>query len=299
MIMAVLVLYGWIAYTYSDSSRGSLTADVSPAANEVSVVMESDRLDAPVDDELHTLNLDVLVNPGWDFYEAGNATLRRGIAVELVTDSFEHIKVFPAGSTIDSFPIAVDLDGDAWSYPFDSYRTTILVTATEVDPSGKAVREVPVVGGIRSPRGLVGWQIERVDTDVPAEQSSLSQLNSVSNGLLTGTGAEGLLVKVNISRAHSTILMTALLLTLMVMLAVGSVALARVARQAHRAVNPAYVSSVAALLFALIPIREFLPGAPPLGSWIDILVFFWVVIVLMLVLISIIYTHVRRAADEE
>jgi hypothetical protein len=31
-----------------------------------------------------------------------------------------------------------------------------------------------------------------------------------------------------------------------------------------------------AMLFALLPIRGFLPGDPPIGSWIDILVFFWV-----------------------
>lgn len=293
-IIAFVMLYGLIAYTYSESSRGSgLPADVSPAANEVSVVMEPDRLDSPVDDKLHTLELDVRVQPGWDFYEAGNATLRRSLAIEVVTDSFQRTKIFPAGSPLDSFPMTIDLDGNLQNYPFDSYRATILITATEVDPSGNAVREIPVVGGIASPRGLIGWQIELADTEVSAQQTPLS------SSLLTGTGAEGLLVQLNISRAPSTIMMTALLLSLMVMLAVGSVSLARVARQTHRAVNPTYAGVVAALLFALIPIREFLPGAPPLGSWIDILVFFWVEIVLMLALISIIYTSVRRGADQE
>jgi len=35
-------------------------------------------------------------------------------------------------------------------------------------------------------------------------------------------------------------------------------------------------SWITAMLFALLPIRGFLPGDPPVGSWIDVLVFFWV-----------------------
>lgn len=288
-VIAFAVVYVVIAYFYNDSAQGAqLSANVSPAANEVSVTLEPDQLDAAVDDKLHTLELDVRVGPGWDFYEAGNATVQRSLAIEIVTDAFQQTKIFPAGSPIDPFRLTVDLDGNVQNYPFDSYRTTILVTAAEVDLSGKAVREVPVVGGVNTPQGLIGWRIETHGTEVSAEQSPLS------SSVLTGTGAEGLLVALEISRAHSTVMMAALLLSLMVILAIGSVALARVARQAHREVNPTYAGVVAALLFALIPIREFLPGAPPLGSWIDILVFFWVEIVLMLALISIIHTSVRR-----
>jgi len=40
-------------------------------------------------------------------------------------------------------------------------------------------------------------------------------------------------------------------------------------------------SWITAMLFALLPIRGFLPGDPPVGSWIDILVFFWVEVTIM------------------
>ena len=40
----------------------------------------------------------------------------------------------------------------------------------------------------------------------------------------------------------------------------------------------------AALIFAMLPIRLALPGAPPMGAWIDVLVTFWVFIVLMVAL---------------
>ena len=38
----------------------------------------------------------------------------------------------------------------------------------------------------------------------------------------------------------------------------------------------------AALLFARVPLRTNMPGAPPIGVWIDFLVFLWVLIMLMI-----------------
>ena len=41
----------------------------------------------------------------------------------------------------------------------------------------------------------------------------------------------------------------------------------------------------AALIFALLPLFLGLPGAPPLGSWIDALVYFRVLIAVMVGLV--------------
>jgi len=51
------------------------------------------------------------------------------------------------------------------------------------------------------------------------------------------------------------------------------------------------------LLFALIPLRGFFPGSPPLGSWMDILVFFWVELILMLSVSAVAATILLRARD--
>ena len=56
-------------------------------------------------------------------------------------------------------------------------------------------------------------------------------------------------------------------------------------------------SWLTALLFALIPLRAFLPGDPPLGSWIDVLVFFWVELILMLSVAAVVTTILMRARD--
>lgn len=53
----------------------------------------------------------------------------------------------------------------------------------------------------------------------------------------------------------------------------------------RRKLEPAFASWIAAMLFATIPIRNFLPGAPPPGSWIDIPVVLWVIIALIAALV--------------
>ena len=52
----------------------------------------------------------------------------------------------------------------------------------------------------------------------------------------------------------------------------------------RRKFEPAFLSWIAALLFATMTIRNFLPGAPPAGSWVDVAVVIWVMVALTVAL---------------
>jgi hypothetical protein len=41
------------------------------------------------------------------------------------------------------------------------------------------------------------------------------------------------------------------------------------------------MSWMGAMLFAAIPLRNFLPGSPPPGSWIDAVIVLWVIVALV------------------
>jgi hypothetical protein len=287
-LVIFVALYGLSAVMYAASSRGpQLSANINPAPNEVSVAMVPTRI-IP---DLGSLELDVRVQPGWDFYEEGNATLRRTIAIDVITPTVEQTRIFRAGSPVEPFQLTLDLAGRVQDYPFDSYQLDVLINASEIDASGKVLQSIPLVGGMSSPEGLIGWQLTLYNDDVDNIRAQLL------SGLFSVTPGEELFIELDITRALSTVTVSILMLTLMVILALSSISIAIVVRRRGGQVNPTYAGVVAALLFALIPIREFLPGAPPLGSWIDILVFFWVEIVLMVALISIIRTSVRRVRD--
>ena len=53
----------------------------------------------------------------------------------------------------------------------------------------------------------------------------------------------------------------------------------------------------AAMLFAVVPLRNALPDSPPIGFWIDVTVVLWVIVVLVASMTLYIYCwwrHVRQ-----
>jgi hypothetical protein len=48
----------------------------------------------------------------------------------------------------------------------------------------------------------------------------------------------------------------------------------------RRAFLPPFSTWYAAMLFAVVPLRNILPGSPPAGAWIDQAVVIWVLIAL-------------------
>jgi hypothetical protein len=55
----------------------------------------------------------------------------------------------------------------------------------------------------------------------------------------------------------------------------------------------------AAMLFAVMPLRNALPDSPPFGSWIDVAVVLWVIVVLVISMVLYIlcwWRHLRPDA---
>jgi hypothetical protein len=50
-----------------------------------------------------------------------------------------------------------------------------------------------------------------------------------------------------------------------------------------------------AVLFAVIPIRNFLPGSPPAGAWVDQALVLWVLIALVVAMVIFFVTWYRQA----
>ena len=83
----------------------------------------------------------------------------------------------------------------------------------------------------------------------------------------------------------------------MLILAIIAIAVTGSATRGRMRLELSVASWMTALLFALIPLRGFFPGSPPLGSWIDVLVFFWVELILMLSVAAVVTTILLRAKD--
>lgn len=176
---------------------------------------------------------------------------------------------YRAGARPTSQDIEIPLEGDVEYYPFDTYRGIVNVQATV--GSGKSARAVAidVTTALRDP----GWQ-QRTTRTVQGSSTIITE---------------------ELLRARSTKAISILLLAFMVALGIvaGIVAAWATAGMIEAAIGSA--SWLAALLFALLPLRNFLPGSPPVGSWIDILVFFWVEIVIMASMLTVLVTMLIRS----
>ena len=89
-------------------------------------------------------------------------------------------------------------------------------------------------------------------------------------------------IRVTATRSVATVAFGIVILGLMAVLPVLGLTVAIVAYRGIRKVEATLMSWMAAMLFATIPLRTFLPGSPPIGSWVDYLVVLWVVAGLVL-----------------
>ena len=191
--------------------------------------------------------------------------------------------VFPKGQRPGVVDVQLYLDGAVEDYPLDRWVTLFggLAFPSSTDEDGVAGEPLPTAVAVES--SLPGWVTREMTLDEFFDT-------------VPGTSVEGPISTVGLrfSRAGSTLAIVFLVLALMVVLAVLGMVVAVAVARGRRRIEPTLTGFLAALLFALIPLRTVLPGAPPLGAWIDMLVFFWVEILLMTALALYVATWLSK-----
>jgi hypothetical protein len=235
----------------------------------VSVVIFPQKVSA--DDQ--TLPAQVALFAAPDLKDA-SGLLTRGIEVRIEPAvNGQAALTFPAGEPPAPQAIVLPAEGIVQQYPFDSYAVSAAVDANARSADAADAIATEASFFFRVP----GW----------SEKNTLS-----ANG--SGTGK---VVSTQVVRDGSTKSIALLLLLLMIILAAIAILVTGSATRGRMKLELSVASWMTALLFALIPLRGFFPGSPPLGSWMDILVFFWVELILMLSVSAVAVTILLRARD--
>ena len=281
--LAVFVLlYLATVLLYSRSTNRDLNDLVTPTPpNGVGLSFEVTAID-PTKGEVTTL---MRIDPA-DQYMDG-ADLKQDLRVVVFTALDPNV-VFKAGQIPAAVPVVVRAGGSYQNYPFDSWVAPLFATATT--GSGASIEALPSSISLFS--NLPGWVTRPLTTQ--------EFLASIPNGSITNNpnGSQDF-AGVGLRRSGSTWAVVILILAFMVVLASVAVAVSAAVAQRRRKVEPTLASFMAALLFALVPLRNALPGVPPLGAWMDFLVFFWVEIAIMLALAVYVSTWLRFGAKPE
>src|SRR5579875_2221468 len=278
ILLAVVVVYACSlvgVHLLSRSEAPLPPLDLSSAGpNDTVVQVRLDELKPTV----NRLSVNVLVYPGESLIDERFDVLTTDIAVRLYPPNDLGDIVFPKGKTPAQVSTTIEAHGDPGNWPFDSYRTEPLSADVFVGAGDNRKRipaQVVVTGAMN------GWDASasRVSDDSEARGTRMNDKSSVVLTLHRSKGP--LLFDLGICLVLVSLPTLALLVA--IPMALG-----------RRKFLPPFATWYAANLFAIVPLRNILPGAPPPGAWIDQAIVQWVLISLAAAMSLYIFAWVRH-----
>jgi hypothetical protein len=168
---------------------------------------------------------------------------------------------FKEGEAPGELTTSLDLNGDSDTWPFDSYTTEFISADVLAGPSEDRKflpARVEVEGSID------GWSISR-EAGPPSPDS-------------TGQGKS---IQVKLKRALGPLAFDLGICLVLITLPALAIFTTYQVVTRKRAFQMPFLTWFAAMLFAIVPLRNILPGAPPPGAWIDQALVLWVIIALV------------------
>lgn len=166
-------------------------------------------------------------------------------------------------------------DGYVERWPFDSHSVDVAILSLQGE--GEDMTAIPTL--------LCG------SAHVPGWTFSSEEVAGTDEIVVDGEPVTQ--IRVTATRSGATVAFGIVILGLMAVLPILGLTVAIVAYRGIRKVEATLMSWMAAMLFATIPLRTFLPGSPPIGSWVDYLVVLWVVAGLVLGLVIYVLAWLR------
>lgn len=163
-----------------------------------------------------------------------------------------------AGDSAPDVEQRITVSGAVTDYPFDRYTSTLELHVVDADGN-----ELPTA-------------ITVLNTD------SFFRVSTAQGNAPTG----GTLINLNIQRSMPTLVFAVFIMVLMLGLAGAAAVAAHYVLYWKRGLVWGACSMLAGILFALIPLRNAVPGSPPVGSIIDFGSFFIAEAIISLSLIS-------------
>ncbi|OBJ55253.1 DUF4436 domain-containing protein [Mycobacterium sp. 1423905.2] len=217
-------------------------------------------------DEMKTvgnrLAVKVLVIPEDNMFDKRLDVLTTDTAVRFYPENDLGDLVYPAGKRPAQMATTLEAHGDPGNWPFDSY-TTDTISADVLVGQGNDRKYIPA--RVEVTGQMEGWDVsvQRVhDSDEPDP-------NVKDDVIVTLHRSKGPLI-FDLGICLVLFSLPALAFAVAIQIALGK-----------RKFVPPFVTWFAAMLFAVIPIRNFLPGAPPPGAWVDQALVLWVLIALV------------------
>jgi Domain of unknown function (DUF4436) len=224
------------------------------------------------------LSVNVLVYPGISAYDNRFDVLATDVAVRLYPTSDLGDLHYPQGKAPAQLSTTVEAHGDPGNWPFDSYVAEP-ISADAFVGAGDNLKKVPA--RVEVTGALDGWDI------------SVNRLKDPA-ALPTSRGTDSGNVVITLKRAKGPLIFDLGICLVLISLPTLALLVAIPMALGRRKFLPPFATWYAANLFAIVPLRNILPGAPPPGSWIDQAIVQWVLIALVTAMSLYIFAWVRQ-----
>jgi Domain of unknown function (DUF4436) len=211
------------------------------------------------------------VSPGPALLDPLTHKLKEDLSVAVTSAVTPSRHTWSKGTLPEVSPLSLTLTGDLADWPFDRYRTGPITV--ELDSGAAQLSEKAAMTFVDR---LPGWQIVATDSNADALAP----------------------YQVNLKRTANTVLFGVVILGVLIALAGLAIFVALQTVLNRRKFQPPMTTWYAAMLFAVMPLRTALPDAPPFGSWIDVTVVLWVIVVLVVSMMLYVYCWWRHLRPE-
>jgi hypothetical protein len=199
---------------------------------------------------------DLIIRPGPALVDPANDGLKQDLTVAVTSVTTPVRRTYSKGMLPGVFPVPLTLARDVERWPFDSYYTGP-ITVTLFTGAAQVPERVNVTFVDR----LAGWKVQVV---------RVNNANPMAP------------YEVQLQRSASTMIFAIVILCIFVAIAaVGLFVAIQTTRDPRRFQSP-MTTWYAAMLFAVVPLRNALPGSPAFGSWIDLTIVLWVLVALVI-----------------
>jgi hypothetical protein len=216
----------------------------------------------------------VLVIPEDSLVDDRLDVLNQDIAVRLYPWNTLGDLKFPAGAAPAEVTTTIDVSGDVNTWPFDSYSTDG-ISADILVGEGEDRQFVPARVEIEG--ALQGWDISSAPTP-PAPQAQ-----STDDA-----------VKITLKRALGPLAFDLGICLVLLTLPTLAIFTALQVITRRKEFQMPFTTWYAAMLFAIVPLRNILPGAPPPGAWIDVALVLWVIVALVTAMVMAVISWFRQ-----
>jgi hypothetical protein len=223
-----------------------------PAADGTTVTVDVEAIQS----DNSVLRANITVSPGPALLDPATHDLKEDLSLTVTSLVNASKHSWPKGGLPDVFAVSGTLTGDVADWPLDHYQSGPI----DIELFSGAA-QVPHPATVILVDRLLGWKVD-VTHDVNAGPHGSYQLN--------------------LGRTLSTVGFGVVILGVLLALAVLGLFVATQTLRDRRKFQPPMTTWYAAMLFAVMPLRNALPDSPPFGAWIDITVVLWVIVLLVI-----------------